>query len=129
MSDSMLVAELRLPAEQIVAEAKRWSLAEDVGLQVLPTGAVRVMVQSARARQFVEHLVSLEPAGSSRAAPALAKTTTDEWERIVELARQIDREVASGSRVSGHLALRLARSVLALDEPIGDVQDARRDRE
>jgi hypothetical protein len=52
---------VRISAERIVEEAEDWSLSDQVVLQVLPTGDVRVTVQSDRARRFVQHLASLEP--------------------------------------------------------------------
>jgi hypothetical protein len=55
--------ELVLPVELIIAEAKRWEIADDVALQVLPTGRVNVLWRSVRAGEFVDHLLGLQAAG------------------------------------------------------------------
>jgi hypothetical protein len=55
-----------LPVELIIAEAKRWEIADDIALQVLPTGRVNVMWRSPRAGQFVDHLLGLQAAGRFR---------------------------------------------------------------
>jgi hypothetical protein len=52
-----------VPVELIIAEAKRWEIADDIALQVMPTGRVNVLWTSARASQFVDHLVGLQAAG------------------------------------------------------------------
>jgi hypothetical protein len=57
------VMETLLPVELIIAEAKRWEIADDIALQVLPTGRVNLMWRSARASEFVEHLLGLQAAG------------------------------------------------------------------
>jgi hypothetical protein len=55
--------EMRLPVELIIAEAKRWEIADDIALQVLPTGRVNLLWRSARAGEFVEHLLGVQAAG------------------------------------------------------------------
>jgi hypothetical protein len=55
-----LIAEIRLPVELIISEAKRWEVADEVALQVLPTGRVNVLWSTPRASEFVEYLSSLE---------------------------------------------------------------------
>jgi hypothetical protein len=57
------VVEMLLPVELIIAEAKRWEIADDVALQVLPTGRVNILWRSPRAGEFVDHLLGLQAAG------------------------------------------------------------------
>jgi hypothetical protein len=55
--------EMLLPVELIIAEAKRCAIADDIALQVRPTGRVNVLWRSARAGEFVDHLLRLQAAG------------------------------------------------------------------
>jgi hypothetical protein len=122
--DSELTVEVSLPAEEIVAEAQRWDLADEVGLRVSDTGATSVVVSSPRGRQFAEHLVSLERAesppsgeGSRLDGPAILRAVSSrEWLAIVALAEKIEGDVASRGRIDGAAALRLARAIRVLDE-------------
>jgi hypothetical protein len=56
------ILESRLPVELIIAEAKNWGVADEVALQVLPTGRVNVICSGSTAG-FAEHLLSLQGAG------------------------------------------------------------------
>ncbi len=124
MPSSTFVVELGLAAELIVAEAKRWSVADEVGLQVTPTGTIRVSARSVRAREFVERLATMQSTGGPGGATVLlAKTDPSEWDLIVRLARQLSGDVGSGHPVNGPLALKLARSILTLDKPHGSGED------
>jgi hypothetical protein len=51
---------MRLPVELIISEAKRWEVADEVALQVKPTGRVTVLWSTPRASEFVQHLSSIE---------------------------------------------------------------------
>jgi hypothetical protein len=125
---SNLSVEVSLPAEEIVAEARRWEVADEIGLRVSDAAAVSVVASSPRGRQFIEHLVSLQDEGearsndengadSERCAPAFRPVLNGEWLQIVELARKIESDVASRRRVDGAAALRLARAIRALGGP------------
>ena len=61
-SQGRQILESRLPVELINAEAKNWGVADEVALQVLPTGRVNVICSGATAG-FAEHLLSLQGAG------------------------------------------------------------------
>jgi hypothetical protein len=61
-----LSTEIRLPVELIISEAKRWEVADEVALQVLPTGRVNVLWSTRRASEFVDYLSSLESRTSPR---------------------------------------------------------------
>jgi len=119
--------ETRVPADQIVAEAKRWGIENDVGLRVCPAGGITVTASTPRGLQFVEHLASVQdraPApGNSNAAeadekdgyPPLHVIQSTEWVDMARLAGEIDAAVAAGKRVPSALALRLARAILTLN--------------
>jgi hypothetical protein len=124
-----LFVVLPLPIERVVAEAKRWSLADEVGLQLLPTGEVRVSVRTdtGRAARFIEHLSAMVPASLALEAELAAADADgdddsssrdaqrEEWREIVQMASRIDTTVASGGRIEPQIALRLARAVVAFD--------------
>jgi hypothetical protein len=58
--------EIRLPVELIIAEAKRWGLADEVVLRVLPTGRVHVLWNTVRGQEFAQHLAALQGRDASR---------------------------------------------------------------
>jgi hypothetical protein len=119
--------ELRVPPDQIVAEAKRWGIADDVGLQVCPSGAVTVAASTPRGRQFVEHLASVRgtmlaasndqtaPSDEEAGYPPLHVIQSAEWLGAARLAEEIDAAAASGKRLPAAAALKLARAILALN--------------
>jgi hypothetical protein len=119
--------EIRVAPDQIVAEAKRWGIENDVGLRVSASGAVTVAASTPRGRQFVEHLASVqdkEPAnGNGHAAeadekdgyPPLHVIQSAEWLDAARLAGEIDAAAASGKRLPAAVALKLARAVLSLN--------------
>ncbi len=122
-----LTLEIRIPPDQIVAEAKRWGIEDDVGLRLSAGGAVTVAASTPRGRQFVEHLASVQeraPApGNSNAAeadgkdgyPPLHVIESAEWVDMARLAGEIDAAATSGKRLPGAVALKLARAILALN--------------
>jgi hypothetical protein len=120
--------ESRVPPDQIVAEAKRWGIADDVGLQVSSSGAVTVAVSTPRGHQFVEHLASvrgtmLAPSNDQVASPTdeepgyppLHVIQSAEWLDAARLAGEIDAAAASGKRLPAAAALKLARAILSLN--------------
>ena len=119
--------ESRVPPDQIVAEAKRWGIEDDVGLQMSPTGAVTVAASTPRGRQFVEHLASAQgkapapadgeaaEASQSDGYPPLHVIQSDEWLDLARLAGEIDAAGAAGKRVPAARAMKLARAILALN--------------
>jgi hypothetical protein len=116
--------ESRVPPDQIVAEAKRWGIENDVGLRVSAGGTVTVAASTPRGRQFVEHLASVQDRlaanGNSQAAdedgcPPLHVIQSAEWLDMARLAGEIDAAAASGKRLPGAVALKLARAILALN--------------
>lgn len=60
------VAEIRLPVELIIAEARRWGIADEVALRVLPTGRIHVLWSTPRGAEFVEHLTAIQARDASR---------------------------------------------------------------
>jgi hypothetical protein len=58
-----IVGEMLLPAELIIAEAKRWGIADDVAIQVLPTGRITVICRGPSADAFAEHLKQAQASG------------------------------------------------------------------
>jgi hypothetical protein len=58
-----IVGEMLLPAELIIAEAKRWGIADDVAIQVLPTGRITVICRGPSAGAFAEHLKQAQASG------------------------------------------------------------------
>jgi hypothetical protein len=129
--DSELSVEVSLPAEEIVAEARRWELADEVGLRVSEKGATSVVVSSPRGRQFAEHLVSMEqrakiPSSGERTRldghPVLRAVSSGDWLAIVKLAVKIEGDAASRGRIDGAAALRLARAIRALEEDGDDTR-------
>jgi len=57
------ILESRLPVELIIAEAKSWGVADEVALQMLPTGRVNVFCNGPGGAGFAEHLLALQGAG------------------------------------------------------------------
>jgi hypothetical protein len=118
--------ESRVPPDQIVAEAKRWGIADDVGLQVSASGAVMVAASTPRGRQFVEHLGTMVAPGNDQAAPSedepgyppLHVIQSAEWLGAARLAGEIDTAAASGKRLPAAAALKLARAILALNREV-----------
>jgi hypothetical protein len=122
--------EVRLPANQIVAEAKRWGIADEVGLRISPDGVVTIDVYTPRGHQFAEHLVSARKSGARSKegsspvvdgqgdCPALHEIMSPEWLEAVRWAAQIEGDVASRGRVGGALALKLARAVTTLNRRV-----------
>jgi hypothetical protein len=128
MSQQKIVTfEIHVPPDQIVAEAKRWGIEDDVGLQMSPSGAVTVAASTPRGRPFVEHLASVRSAelasGNGQAAaadeesgqPPLHVIQSAAWTDMARLAVEIDAAAASGKRLPGAAALKLARAILALN--------------
>jgi hypothetical protein len=128
MSQHKLVTfEVRIPPDRIVAEAKRWGIEDDVGLRVSPGGAVTLAVSTSRGRQFVEHLTSVDATASASSnshvaeaigphdCPALHEIPSAEWLDVARWAEEIDQTVASGRRLPGAVALKLARAIIALN--------------
>ena len=128
MSQHKLVTfDVRVPADRIVAEAKRWGVEDEVGLRISPGGAVTVAVSTSRGRQFVEHLTSVDATRSASSnghvaeavdphdCPALHEIAPAEWLHVARWAEEIDGAVASGRRIPGAVALRLARAIIALN--------------
>ena len=58
-----IVGDMLLPAELIIAEAKRWGIADDVAIQVLPTGRINVICRGPSADAFAEHLKNAQASG------------------------------------------------------------------
>jgi hypothetical protein len=58
-----IVQEMLLPAELVIAEAKRWGIADDIALQVLPTGRINVICRGPSAEAFAEHLKQAQASG------------------------------------------------------------------
>jgi hypothetical protein len=119
--------EIRLAPDQIVAEAKRWGIEDEVGLRVSQTGAVTIAVGTSRGRQFVDHLTSVlerESAsgvgpwgedGGPRDCPALHEIQSAEWLEVARWAGEIEAAVLSGKRPPAAIALKLARAVIAMN--------------
>jgi hypothetical protein len=59
-----IVADMLLPAELIIAEAKRWGIADDVAIQVLPTGRINVLCRGRAGEAFAEHLKQVQSSGT-----------------------------------------------------------------
>jgi hypothetical protein len=123
--NKLVTQEIRLAPDQIVAEAKRWGLQDEVGLQVSPSGAVTVAVSTSRGRQFVEHLLEKGPASEGdpsadgsgpRDCPALHEIQSAEWLEVARWAGEIDAAALSGKRLPAAIALKLARAVIALNQ-------------
>jgi hypothetical protein len=121
--------EVRIPPEEIIAEARRWGIADEVGLQVSPEGTTSVLVCTPRGRQFVEYLSLrekefLSKKGEERVldnndCPPFHEILPTEWLNIVKWADQIRADAAAGRRIDAAVALRLARAVLAHGRPDG----------
>jgi hypothetical protein len=60
---SQRMVEMLLPVELIIAEARRWDIADAIALQVLPTGRVNILWRGSRGNRFVDHLFGLQAAG------------------------------------------------------------------
>jgi hypothetical protein len=58
-----VVEEMLLPPELIIAEAKRWGVADDVAIQMLPSGRINVICRGASADAFAEHLKQAQASG------------------------------------------------------------------
>jgi hypothetical protein len=58
-----VVEEMLLPAELIIAEAKRWGVADDVAIQMLPSGRINVICRGPSADAFAEHLKQAQASG------------------------------------------------------------------
>jgi hypothetical protein len=58
-----VVGEMLLPAELIIAEARRWGIADEVAIQVLPTGRINVICRGPSADTFAEHLRQVQASG------------------------------------------------------------------
>jgi hypothetical protein len=58
-----IVGEMLVPAELIIAEAKRWGIADDVAIQVLPTGRINVICRGPSAAAFADHLKQVQATG------------------------------------------------------------------
>jgi hypothetical protein len=58
-----IVGDMLLPAELIIAEAKRWGIADDIAMQVLPTGRINVICRGHSAEAFAEHLKQVQANG------------------------------------------------------------------
>jgi hypothetical protein len=58
-----IVGDMLLPAELIIAEAKRWGIADDIAMQVLPTGRINVICRGDSANAFAEHLKQVQANG------------------------------------------------------------------
>jgi hypothetical protein len=124
---SNLTVRVRLAAEEIIDEARRWDVSNEVGLRVLDSAATSVMASSPRGRQFLEHLVSLHcerepragqrPTGARSPAPVFRAIPSGAWIEIVKLAEKITGDVTSRRRVDTAVALKLARAVRALSTP------------
>jgi hypothetical protein len=116
-----------LPAAEVVAEARQWDVSDEVALRVLDAGATSVMASSPRGRRFLEHLVSLQRQGDPRSrqhtadiarrSPAFHSISSPVWLEIVMLAGRIQSSVASGRRVDAASAIKLARTISALNGP------------
>jgi hypothetical protein len=61
--EESIVDGMILPAELIIAEAKRWGVADDVAIQVLPTGRINVICRGPSAHAFAEHLKQAQASG------------------------------------------------------------------
>jgi hypothetical protein len=57
------MAEVLLPVALIIAEAKRWDIADAIVLQVLPTARINILWRGSRGSRFVDHLLGLQAAG------------------------------------------------------------------
>ncbi len=58
-----IVEEMVLPAELIIAEAKRWGIADAVALQMRPDGRINVICRGPSADAFAEHLKQAQASG------------------------------------------------------------------
>jgi hypothetical protein len=58
-----IVGDMVLPAELIIAEAKRWGIADYVAIQVLPSGRINVICRGPSADAFAEHLRNAQASG------------------------------------------------------------------
>jgi hypothetical protein len=61
--EERIVDGMLLPAELIIAEAKRWGVADDVAIQVLPTGRINVICRGPSAQAFADHLKQAQASG------------------------------------------------------------------
>jgi hypothetical protein len=126
---SNLTVRVPLPAEKIVAEARRWDVSNEVGLRVLDAATTSVVATSPRGHQFLEHLASLQregeprpgylPTDASHSAPVFRAVPAGAWIEIVKLAERMYGDVAAHRRVDTAAALKLARAIRALDTPDG----------
>jgi hypothetical protein len=58
-----VVEDMLLPVELIIAEAKRWGIANEVAIQVLPTGRINVICRGPSRDPFAEHLKQVQASG------------------------------------------------------------------
>jgi hypothetical protein len=58
-----VVEEMLLPPQLIIAEAKRWGIADDVAIQMLPSGRTNVICRGPSADAFAEHLKQAQASG------------------------------------------------------------------
>ena len=124
--NTFLVRDSRLGLERILAEAKRWRVADDVGVRMMPTGGVRLLASTDRARQFLEYVAAAESGAAELEAATVDDSVPCEshWDRILTLADSVARSGALGHGIDGEGALRLARAVRALRPVDADSEQA-----
>jgi hypothetical protein len=126
MAEERMNLTVRVPfrAEEIIAEARRWDVSNEVGLRVLDAATTSVVASSPRGRQFLEHLLSMQRGGyyppSGHAAhdghrtPVFRAVPSGAWIEIVKLAERVAGDVASHRRVDTAAALKLAHAIRLL---------------